>query len=108
MSNNLVEHARAWSPLKPTTHGRYRIGGPVRHHRRHHSRHLRRYPRRPVYVVAEPSYESSPHWWYRYYPTSWVSRWYYEGFQNESKMNCSMLATLTILLVIVSCLKYKK
>lgn len=99
MSTNIIEHARAWSPLKPTTHGRYRIGGPVRHHRR--------YWRRPVYVVAEPSYESSPYWWYRYYPTSWISRWYYEGFQNESKMNCSMLATLTILLVILSYLKYK-
>lgn len=99
----VVEHARAWSPLRPTTHGRYRLGGPVYHHR-----HRRRYHRRPVYVVSEPTYYTSPHWWYRYYPTTWFSRWYYEGFQNESKMNCSMLGTLCILLLVVYCLKHKK
>ena len=94
------------------TYGKYRLGGHVGH-RRHYHRHGDRYGynrhhsnrRQPVYVVQEPTYHTSPHWLHRYYPTTWYSRWYYEGFQNEMKMNCSMLSTLCILVLIIYCLK---
>tara|TARA_B100001123_G_scaffold445100_1_gene595794 strand:- start:5 stop:316 length:312 start_codon:yes stop_codon:yes gene_type:complete len=100
---NFREYAKAWKPLEPTTHGRYRLGGPVWHRRRRHGHGYNR--RHPVYVVQEPIHYASPHWWHRYYPTTWYSRWYYEGFQNETKMNCSMLSTLCILVLIIYCLK---
>lgn len=58
---------------------------------------------RPTYVVQKnrwyyPSYWRYSNWWY---PRRWYSHWFYEGFQNERNMNCSMLIVLLLILLVV-------
>ena len=110
--SDIVEHARAHSPLKPSYPGsRGRYGGT--HHR---SRYYRRpyrspyyrspyhrsqyYGQQPVYVIQEQPTYNVPvsHWWY---PNSWYPpSWFHEGFQVERNMNCSILSILCLLILV--------
>jgi len=126
----IIEHARGnrkknhkehTQPKQPRplhgSYGKYRLGGTTDNYRHEHRRRRRqsrfirnlpsyypRYVNQPVYVnprVAYPTYVPPHYTWYNPYT------WWYEGFENERDVNCSMLAVLIFLVVMLYLMKKK-